>query len=225
MDKDKDKKTDMRGGTVLEQRSQQNCCFEVRSEPDKPTRISGYAVIFDEETTLWEDGGYRGVERISKEAYTQEKADGADIKMTLFHNREKLLARSENGSGSMAVTVDDKGVRFEFEVPDTEYGKFAAEAIRRGDIKGCSFGFFCNRTEYSRDARTDYYVRKDIDIKELTLESDPAYQNTSCEVRRKRNEEDGRTSEADALKLRRIEERAHQEALDLMGDICPELDD
>lgn len=201
----------------LETRSIKCSGLQVRKagESDKPAVIEGYAMRFDEESVYLTSYGDKFVEIMDRQCYSQEKADKTDIKMTLFHNREKLLARSDKGTGSMTLTVDDQGLKFSFEVPDTEFGKFAEEAVRRGDIKGCSIGFMTNEYDTStrlNDAEKDTYdvvVRqKDIEIFELTLESDPAYPSTSVELRGKENVsemlEKQKAADADALYLRKL---------------------
>lgn len=65
-----------------------------------------------------------------------------DIKMTLWHNREKLLARSNRGEGTLALTVDEIGVKYSFEAPNTPDGNTALELVRRGDLSGSSFTYW-----------------------------------------------------------------------------------
>ena len=155
--------------------------------------ITGYAILFgvpSEPLYDWEDEEAREV--IAPEAVTKELLDGCDIKMTMFHDRQLILARSKNGAGTLTYGVDDKGVYFEFEAPNTVDGDKALELVRRGDISGCSFAFsthYYDSAYVSRDVqRVDgktiitYTVNVITGIYDFTLAADPAYPDTSCEA-------------------------------------------
>lgn len=155
--------------------------------------ITGYAILFgvpSEPLYDYEDEEAREV--IAPGAVTKELLDGCDIKMTMFHDRQLILARSKNGAGTLTYGVDDKGVYFEFEAPNTVDGDKALELVRRGDISGCSFAFsthYYDSAYVSRDVqRVDgktiitYTVNVITGIYDFTLAADPAYPDTSCEA-------------------------------------------
>jgi len=155
--------------------------------------ITGYAILFDVlSAPLYEYSDEVAYEVIAKEAVTKELLDACDIKMTMFHDRQLILARSKNGKGTLSYGVDEKGVYFEFEAPKTVDGDKALELVRRGDIAGCSFMF---TTHYYDDAyvsrevkRVDgktviiYTVNVITGIRDFTLAADPAYPDTNCEA-------------------------------------------
>lgn len=155
--------------------------------------ITGYAILFGVPSAPlydWEDEEAREV--IAPEAVTKELLDGCDIKMTMFHDRQLILARSKNGAGTLKYGVDDKGVYFEFEAPNTVDGDKALELVRRGDISGCSFAFsthyydsaYVQRTVQRVDGKTiiTYTVNVITGIYDFTLAADPAYPDTNCEA-------------------------------------------
>ena len=155
--------------------------------------ITGYAILFGVPSAPlydWEDEEAREV--IAPEAVTKELLDGCDIKMTMFHDRQLILARSKNGAGTLKYGVDDKGVYFEFEAPNTADGDKALELVRRGDISGCSFAFsthyydsaYVQRTVQRVDGKTiiTYTVNVITGIYDFTLAADPAYPDTNCEA-------------------------------------------
>ena len=157
--------------------------------------ITGRAIVFNTPSVpLYEYDGEQGVEVISPEAVTRELLDASDIKMTMFHDRQLLLARSNQGKGTLTYNVDKDGVTFEFEAPATADGDKAVELVKRGDIAGCSFAFRCKY--YDDDAVTvtaktqdnmvvkTYTVRRIAEIVDFTLASDPAYPTTDCSLRR-----------------------------------------
>ena len=156
--------------------------------------IVGRAILFNTPSApLWSDEDEEAREIIAPEAITKELLDGCDIKFTMFHDRQLILARSNKGTGTLSYTVDDKGVAFEFEAPNTVDGDKALELVRRGDLAGCSFAFsthywdesFVSRTVEVRDGRAyiTYTVKAVTGVYDMTLAADPVYPDTSVEAR------------------------------------------
>lgn len=155
--------------------------------------ITGYAILFDVPSApLYEDEGEVIREVIAPEAVSLELLDKSDIKMTMFHDRQLLLARSNKGSGTLSYGIDDKGVYFEFEAPGTADGDKAIELVKRGDIAGCSFAFstryydraFVEESVVHGDkVEVTYRVKVITGIYDFTLAADPAYPDTSVEAR------------------------------------------
>ena len=156
--------------------------------------IVGRAILFNTPSApLWSDDEEEAREIIAPEAITKELLDGCDIKFTMFHDRQLILARSNKGTGTLSYTVDDKGVAFEFEAPNTVDGDKALELVKRGDLAGCSFAFsthywdesFVSRTVEVRDGRAyiTYTVKAVTGVYDMTLAADPAYPDTSVEAR------------------------------------------
>lgn len=155
--------------------------------------ITGYAILFDTPSApLYEDEEEVIREVITPEAVSKELLDTSDIKMTMFHDRQLLLARSNKGSGTLSYGIDDRGVYFEFEAPDTADGDKAIELVKRGDIAGCSFAFstryydraFVEESVVHGDkVEVTYRVKVITDIYDFTLAADPAYPDTSVEAR------------------------------------------
>lgn len=98
--------------------------------------VYGYAVVFDSPS---QDMGF--IETIKRGAITQELVDACDIFAKFNHDDDKILARSNKGEGSLKLTVDEKGLRYEFEAPNTDLGDELLEYIKRGDISQSSFAF------------------------------------------------------------------------------------
>lgn len=155
--------------------------------------ITGYAILFDVPSApFYEDEEEVIREVIAPEAVSLELLDKSDIKMTMFHDRQLLLARSNKGSGTLSYGIDDKGVYFEFEAPDTADGDKAIELVKRGDIAGCSFAFstryydraFVEESVVHGDkVEVTYRVKVISGIYDFTLAADPAYPDTSVEAR------------------------------------------
>ena len=169
--------------------------------------ITGYAILFNVPSApLYSYDDEEAREVIAPGAVTKELLGGCDIKMTMFHDRQLILARSKNGKGTLSYGIDDKGVYFEFDAPKTADGDKALELVRRGDIAGCSFMFtthYYDSAYVSRDVqRVDgktiitYTVNVITGIYDFTLAADPAYPDTSCEAEARELVEELRKMEA-----------------------------
>lgn len=111
-------------------------CNELRALEDSRT-ISGYAVVFDS----WSRdlGGFSEIIRSS--AITEDLLNRSNIIMNTNHNDEQMLARWVEGSGTLRLSLDERGLRFEFEAPETERGNELLWNIRNGNLYECSFCF------------------------------------------------------------------------------------
>lgn len=156
--------------------------------------ITGYAILFNTPSAvLYEDEDTVVREIISPGAITKELLDECDIKFTMYHDRQLLLGRSNKGHGTLGYFVDEKGVGFELELPESPNGDEALSMVKRGDIAGCSFAFstyyddpgFVERTAETRNGRNEvtFTVKAVLGIYDFTLAADPAYPDTSVEAR------------------------------------------
>jgi len=130
---------------------------------------------------------------IAPSAITRQLLNKCDIKFTMFHDRQLILARSNKGKGTLTYSVDGKGVAFSFDAPHTVDGDKALELVRRGDIRGCSFAFSTQyynpdcvtRTEQTVKGKRQitYTVKAITAVYDFTLAADPAYPDTSVSAR------------------------------------------
>jgi HK97 family phage prohead protease len=150
--------------------------------------IEGYAIVFGVASRMlvdyWDD--YREI--IEPGAITEQELAQMDIKMTMWHNREKLLARSNKGVGTLKLSVDEIGVKYEFEAPNTSDGNNALELVKRGDMSGSSFTYWSDESSavsYTKDENDVLirHVKKIGMVYEMTIASDPAYTQTSVTAR------------------------------------------
>lgn len=187
----KDKNKELRRERVT---SGGHLCVREAAEGESGRVIEGYAILFNTPSDpLWEDDECTAREVISPNAVTRDLLDASDIKFTMFHDRQIILARSNRGSGSLKYEIDERGVKFEFEAPNTSYGDYALEAVKRGDIAGCSFAFTTRywdrdcvaRSTKSAGGHTEvtYTVNTIFGIHDMTLAADPAYPDTSVSNR------------------------------------------
>lgn len=162
----------------------------------KGRTIRGTAIVLGEMTEIYREKGFVLREMIAPEAVPESLLKESDIKMTLYHNPERVLARSKQGKGTLSWTRDDKGVHFEFDAPNTTDGDTALELVGRGDIDGCSFWAYCDYDNITTDRRTEgetviveRTIKGFISIEDFTLTPSPAYEQTEVEADVKREKE------------------------------------
>ena len=155
--------------------------------------IEGYALKFGVRSRLLCDWWDYYFEVLEPGSVTREMLDCCDIKLTMFHNRQLILARSNKGVGTLNYEVDEIGVKFWAEMPKTVDGDKALELVQRGDIAGCSFiystdeGDSENAVSYERlDEKTESgedillrHVKRIDAVYDFTLTTDPAYEQTN----------------------------------------------
>ena len=144
--------------------------------------IVGYAAKFES----WSEpimGWFR--EKIARGAF--DGCDLSDVIMCFNHNTDSILARTT--SGTLRLEVDDVGLRFAFEAPNTTLGSDMLELVRRGDVPKCSFRFGVEQDEWQyvdeqnclvMDERTILRFSRVVDVSLVVF---PAYPETEASVR------------------------------------------
>lgn len=168
-----------------------NKTIEIRTNAIAPVAgegrtISGYAIVFGVESRVLPSWDGEFVEIIDRSAVSEDLLAQSDVKALFNHVNSMLLARSVNGVGTLRLDIDDHGLRFEFEAPNTSLGSDVLELVRRGDLQGCSFAFTAEESdiEYSRDGdRRLRRVKKLSGLYDVSVVVDPAYTQTSVDAR------------------------------------------
>lgn len=152
--------------------------------------IEGYAVVFGQESRVLYDKTKKRffVEVIEPGAVTEEMLREWDIKALCEHNKERMLARSFRGAGSLSLSVDSYGVKYRFVAPNTPDGDYVVEMIKRGDMFGSSFAYWADekknvRYEMRTDGKLLRRVRSVDRMFDVSPVSDPAYTGTEVSVR------------------------------------------
>jgi len=156
----------------------------IETREDGGTRIVGYAAVFydgtpDTEFKLWDDC----IERIMPGAFDEALAQGQDVRALFNHNPDYVLGRTR--SGTLSLSVDAVGLRYEITTPDTQVARDLMTVIGRGDVSGSSFAFFPAKIEWETEGEDE--IRKIIsatldggDVSPVTY---PAYEATTTGVR------------------------------------------
>jgi HK97 family phage prohead protease len=116
-----------------------NMPVEIRAEGDSRI-VSGYAVKFNQLSQNL--GWFR--EKIDSQAFADANMD--DVVALFNHDYNFILARTI--SGTLKLEVDETGLRYEFEAPNTSAGNDLVEMLKRGDVQHSSFGFTIESSEW-----------------------------------------------------------------------------
>lgn len=151
---------------------------EFRAEVSGDT-LSGHASVFGQ---LAELGG--GYEQMASTAFDKVLSDPAvDVRALVNHDATLVLGRQS--AGTLRLSTDKEGLRFEVDLPDTSYARDLRELVARGDVTGASFGFISGEDEMSRapdgkQIRTHTSVARLLDVSPVTW---PAYEGASVALR------------------------------------------
>jgi HK97 family phage prohead protease len=127
-------------------------------------------------------GGFR--ERITPTAFRSSLGAGKDVRARFDNASDNFLGRTSNGT---LVTRDTPaGLEVEISLPDTSYARDIRELVQRRDVRGLSFGFkVLSRAGHRVVREGGNTVREllDVDLKEVSVVSNPAYLDTSLALR------------------------------------------
>jgi hypothetical protein len=118
--------------------------FRAIKEDGKPTRIAGYAAVFNSNSL--DLGGF--TEQIAPGAFDEVLASKPDTRCLWNHDESALLGRTT--SGTLKLRVDKRGLYYDCIAPDTTLGRDVLVLTERGDISGSSFGFIVDSAEGSQ---------------------------------------------------------------------------
>src|SRR5215203_7203025 len=156
----------------MEAPEQRTIDVDVQNIDTRGRTLHGYAAVYNVES---EDlGGFR--ERIAPGAFSDVL--DADVRALLNHNPNEVLGRTK--SGTLRLFDEQRGLRFEIDVPDSPLGENVRAAVKRGDIDGASFRFQVGDESWDGDMRTVQSVAQLFDV---TVATFGAYPEASVELR------------------------------------------
>lgn len=165
---------------------------EAQEGTDTIGTIAGYAAVFGEVADLWGDGSY--LEEIDPGAFDEALADpDLDTYAKVQHiGGLSVLGRIENKT--LRLGVDNAGLWYEVDVPDTNAGRDIRTLTKRRDINRSSFAFTLrgDPEEAQQVSRPSPGVvhRKllKVNLHDVSPVSEPAYEGTSVEARARTEE-------------------------------------
>lgn len=179
--------------------------FNIETNEKDTRKVGGYAIVFN---SLSVDlGGFREI--ISPDAITQDLIDNSDIIFNYNHDNNYMLGRSRRGEGTLTLRLDEVGLYFECELPNSPMGDNIRESIHRGDLSQCSFAFSIDTDDEGAESweqREDGIYRtinRIAGLYDVSCVNFPAYEETSISERAKNIIQQMNTDE---LKLREAQE-------------------
>lgn len=155
----------------------------IRKREDGSHVLEGYAAVFynsndpGTEFQLWSDLK----ERIRPSAFDRALREKQDVRGLFNHDRNNLLSRTT--SGTLRLSVDSVGLRYEMDLADDELGRRVAGMVERGDLSGSSFSFLPNKVTYVRGEAFDIREVDDVDLFDVGPVTYPAYESTTTGLR------------------------------------------
>ncbi len=149
---------------------------------DAPGIIEGYGAVFysaDDPGTEFEM--WPGlVERIMPGAFDETVADD-DIRASFNHDLSALLGRT--ASETLRLSIDNVGLRYAIDTPNTEDGRKVCELVGRKDVNGSSIWFVATRVVWIEEEDRDIRQIEGIRLIEVGPVSMPAYDATTAATR------------------------------------------
>jgi HK97 family phage prohead protease len=151
---------------------------------EKRPTIVGYGAVFNSESRNL--GGF--VETVHPSAFDDVLSTNPDVLGLYNHDKNKLLARSSNGS--LKLTVDPYGLRYEMSLPATRDAEDVATMVKERLVTGSSFAFAVRKNGGDVWSTDERGIRR-REIRSIGLLEDvgpvvrPAYDASSVVVSRR----------------------------------------
>ncbi|MDF3413279.1 HK97 family phage prohead protease [Sulfitobacter sp. M57] len=160
----------------IERRYFQAQGMEVRAEgDDEPAVLMGYAALFDE--TSEDLGGFR--ERIAQGAFAN--TIGGDIRALFNHDTNLILGRTK--ANTLRLLEDQRGLRCEITLPDTNTARDLRESVRLGNVDQMSFGFRTKKDSWDEVDGAIVRTLIEVELFDVSPVTFPAYPQTELALR------------------------------------------
>lgn len=171
-----------------------NC--EIRSSSDigvleDSRTVTGYASVFNVRSNPLA-GKMNGTDVVFTEIILTGAFDGlidrSDVVACFNHETDNgILARSKNGTGSLSLEIDDFGLKYTFDLPNTQQGDMILESLKRGDIDSSSFAFIVQQggEVWSKEVDGSYTrtINKIGKLMDVSIVVRPAYNEANVNLR------------------------------------------
>jgi hypothetical protein len=185
---------------------------EARQAEDGVMRLSGYAAVFNDASVP-----LPFKERIAPGAFRKTLTELPDVRLLINH--EGLpLARTKNDT--LTLTEDERGLRFDAELADTQEARDIYTLVNRGDVDQMSFAFRVIRQNWNKDKSERTLTEVSLSDGDISVVTYPAYPTTSVEARQKI------ASALDAIKEgRKLDEDSIKALRDYLSDLLDAEDE
>lgn len=152
-----------------------------RENGDALPTLTGYAAVFGQETVI--GGWFREI--IDAGAFDEALARPDDVRAQFNHDANRVLGRTT--AKTLRLAIDDQGLRYEIDLPETSYAKDLAASVERGDVSQSSFMFEVTgeKWEYPPRSSGELPLRRVQNVKlyDVAPVTFPAYAGTSVSAR------------------------------------------
>lgn len=134
--------------------------LEIRNvEGSQTATLKGYALRFG---SVYDMGWF--TEEVSPTAL--QNANMSDVRVLLNHDPNNILGRT--AAGTARVGVDNVGMWYEVDLPDSPNGQNARVAVQRGDVSQSSWGFSLRTDDTGRRTGDKWEMRNGKEHRILT---------------------------------------------------------
>lgn len=190
---------------------------EEKQEGGKKLVLRGYPIVFNTETDIY-DFWYGQI----RETILPTALDGTDLTNVYLitgHNIEPDKVLGRNGV-NMRMEVDDTGLFFECELPNTQLARDIYNLIERGLVDGMSFGFRCS-DQVNEETMTRTITHID-ELLEVTITPFPAYKEASVIVQKERLEQKEQEEKKEQEKMLENERAEKEKKIKELEDLLNE---
>jgi uncharacterized protein len=141
-------------------------------------QLTGYAAVFNRNSQNL--GGF--VEEVDPGAFTQTLRDGGNVMARGNHDDAHLLGTTD--AGTLVLEIDDIGLRYTVDLPDTSAGRDFKVLAERGDVRFSSFAFRTIKDDWSQTEQ-GFPLRtlRSVQLVDVAPVNSPAYLDTSVALR------------------------------------------
>ena len=168
--------------------------------------VEGYAAVFGVKSRLIAENKQIFYEVIERGAFDNVmKRDDLDVIACFAHDRkEKMLARYNDKVQTLQLEVDDRGLKYRFELSiETELERYLIKHLREGNLNESSFVFTLRRDDFTTEKQPNDYplrrIRNFTGLFDVSIVHKGAYPTTDVDLlQRSLQELDAPTLEATA---------------------------
>lgn len=166
------------GGDFIERRVAP-VTTEIRSNADGSWTLVGHAAVFDSMSESL--GGFHEV--IQRGAF-RKVLRNPDLAVKALFNHDQNLVLGSSTNGTLQLSEDPTGLRYEVNVADTSYGRDLRVLLERGDVTQSSFAFKVGKDGQQWSDQEDGTLLRTItefsDLLDVSPVTYPAYRATSA---------------------------------------------
>jgi uncharacterized protein len=159
---------------------------ELRASKSGPPKLSGYAATYGVRAKLPK---FR--ETLAAGCFDQVLRAKQRTVLLVNHDDDKILGATD--SGTLALSSDKRGLKFDCEIGNQTYARDCYESVQRGDLNGCSFAFMLQpgdddwtqdyEDDEDRNAGPLRTIRNVSTLRDCAIVTHPAYQGTEVTAR------------------------------------------